>query len=148
MTWLIFVVGAALCWGMYGPMLHIGQTALGSPMRALLWVGVAYFLIAILIPGGVLVFGNEKGQFTREGNMGALAAGALGALGAVCITYALRTGGTPIFVMPLVFCGAPIVNVIFTMILHPPKVAPNPMLYVGFALAATGAFLVLRFKPA
>jgi hypothetical protein len=37
--------------------------------------------------------------------------------------------------------------VIFSMWLHPPKVSPNPMLYVGFVLAALGAGLVLYFKP-
>jgi hypothetical protein len=30
---------------------------------------------------------------------------------------------------------------------HPPKVAPSPLLYLGFVLAALGAYLVLRYKP-
>ncbi|HEY0663197.1 MAG TPA: hypothetical protein VGD18_01180, partial [Thiobacillaceae bacterium] len=50
MNWVMFAIGAALSWGMYGPMLHKGQVALGNPMRALLCVGVAYLLVAILIP--------------------------------------------------------------------------------------------------
>ena len=33
--------------------------------------------------------------------------------------------------MPLVFGGAPIVNVLYSMITSPPKTAPNPMLYLG-----------------
>jgi hypothetical protein len=49
--------------------------------------------------------------------------------------------------MPIVFAGAPVVNVIYSMWTHPPKVAPSPLLYVGFALAAAGAGLVLYFKP-
>jgi hypothetical protein len=49
--------------------------------------------------------------------------------------------------MPLVFAGAPLVNVLFSMWLHPPKTAPNPLLYVGFMMAAFGAGLVLYFKP-
>ena len=36
MLWIIFALGAALAWGLYGPALHRGQVALGSPMRALL----------------------------------------------------------------------------------------------------------------
>ena len=36
--------------------------------------------------------------------------------------------------MPLVFGGAPIVNVLVSMVIHPPKAAINPMLYVGFLL--------------
>ena len=50
MTWIFFALGAALAWGLYGPVLHRGQVDLGSPMRALLCVGVAYFLIGVLVP--------------------------------------------------------------------------------------------------
>ncbi|HLM59108.1 MAG TPA: hypothetical protein VK422_23590, partial [Pyrinomonadaceae bacterium] len=50
MLWIIFALGAALAWGLYGPVLHQGQAALGSPLRALLCVGVAYFLIGVLVP--------------------------------------------------------------------------------------------------
>ena len=50
MTWLAFVAGAVASWGVYGAMLHGGQVKLGSPMRALLCVGIAYFLIGVLVP--------------------------------------------------------------------------------------------------
>ena len=50
--------------------------------------------------------------------------------------------------MPLVFGGAPIVNVLLSMVIHPPKVAPSPLLYVGFVLASVGAGMVLYFRPA
>ena len=50
MTWLVFVAGAVLSWGVYGAMLHQGQVKLGSPMRALLCVGVAYFLVGVVVP--------------------------------------------------------------------------------------------------
>jgi hypothetical protein len=49
--------------------------------------------------------------------------------------------------MPIVFGGAPVINVIAAMVLHPPKTAPSPMLYVGFLLAAAGAGMVLYFRP-
>ena len=148
MNWLLFVLGAVLSWGMYGPMLHKGQIALGSPLRALLCVGVAYFLIGVLVPVVMLAAQGQLGGFNLAGSATATVAGALGALGAVCIIFSFRTGGTPTYVMPLVFGGAPLVNVLYTMYLHPPKVAPNPLLYLGFLLAAAGAYLVLRFKPA
>ena len=53
MLWVIFAIGAALSWGFYGPALFTGQTKLGghspfAPLRALLCVGVAYFLIGVL----------------------------------------------------------------------------------------------------
>ena len=50
MKWMLFVAGAVVFWGMYGPALHQGQVLLGNPWRALLCVGVAYFLIGILVP--------------------------------------------------------------------------------------------------
>ena len=40
--------------------------------------------------------------------------------------------------MPLVFGGAPLVNVLVTMVLHPPKSAIQPDAVVGFLLASAG----------
>ena len=148
MLWILFALGAALAWGLYGPALHQGQVELGSPMRALLCVGFAYFLIGVLVPVISLSAQGELHGFTTKGTVGATIAGALGAAGAVCIIFAFRTGGLPTYVMPLVFAGAPLVNVLYSMWLHPPKTSPNPLLYIGFLLAAIGAGMVLYFKPA
>ena len=127
MNWVIFVAGAVLSWGVYGAMLHQGQVLLGNPLKALLCVGVAYFLVGVLVPvAGLSAQGNLSG----------------------CIIYSFRSGGLPLYVMPLVFGGAPIVNVLYSMAVHPPKVAPSPLLYVGFALASIGAGMVLYFRPA
>ena len=49
--------------------------------------------------------------------------------------------------MPLVFGGAPIVNVLVSVAINPPKDAINPLLYVGFLLASVGGGLVLYFRP-
>ena len=147
MLWILFALGAALSWGLYGPVLHRGQVELGSPMRALLCVGIAYFLIGVLVPVVNLGYSGELHSFTMKGSIAATLGGALGAVGAVCIIFAFKTGGLPTYVMPLVFGGAPLVNVLFSMWLHPPKTSPNPLLYLGFVLAATGAGLVLYFKP-
>jgi hypothetical protein len=147
MVWVIFVAGAVLSWGAYGAMLHQGQTLLGNPLKALLCVGVAYFLIGVIVP--VAALGSQGGlsNFNTSGLILATVAGALGAVGAACIIWAFRTGGLPIYVMPLVFGGAPIVNVIVTMIIHPPRSPLNPMLFVGFLLASVGAAMVLYFRP-
>ncbi len=147
MSWIGFVGGAVLSWGLYGVAMHKGQVALGNPLRALLCVGGAYFLIGVLVPLVALSAQGELRNFTLSGTLTATAAGALGALGAVCIIYAFRSGGLPIYVMPLVFGGAPLVNVLSSVILHPPKEAPNPLLYVGFLLAAAGAGMVLYYRP-
>jgi hypothetical protein len=116
-------------------------------MRALLCVGFAYFLIGVLVPVANLSYQGELSGFTTKGTVAAIAGGALGAIGAICIIFAFRYGGLPTYVMPLVFAGAPLVNVLFSVWLHPPKTTPNPLLYVGFLLAALGAGLVLYFKP-
>ena len=147
MLWIVFVVGAVLSWGAYGVMLHQGQTQLGNPLKALLCVGVAYFLIAILVPVAALGGQGQLNNFNSKGLLIATVAGALGAAGAACIIWAFRSGGLPVYVMPLVFGGAPVVNVILTMALHPPKNPINPMLYLGFLLASVGAGMVLYFKP-
>lgn len=147
MTWLVFVGGAVLSWGVYGAMLHRGQVELGNPLRALLCVGVAYFLIGVLVPAAGLAAQGEFRGFNAAGTATATAAGALGAIGAVCIIWAFRAGGLPTYVMPLVFGGAPLVNVLVTVWTHPPRTAPSPMLYLGFLLAAVGAGMVLYFKP-
>ena len=145
--WILFVAGAVLSWGAYGVLLHRGQVALGNPLKALLCVGVAYFLIGVLVPVAALSAQGGLSNFNSSGLVTATIAGALGAAGAACIIYAFRTGGLPLYVMPLVFGGAPIVNVLVSLAIHPPKSAINPMLYLGFLLASAGAAMVLYFRP-
>jgi hypothetical protein len=147
MIWITFALGAVLAWGMYGPALHLGQVALGSPWRALLCVGFAYFLIGVLVPVASLSTSQGGGGFNLTGSIWATFGGALGAIGAVCIIWAFKAGGLPTYVMPIVFGGAPLVNVLVSMATHPPKTAPNPLLYLGFVLTAAGAGMVLYYKP-
>jgi uncharacterized membrane protein len=146
MWWVIFAIGAALSWGFYGPILGKGQALLQNPMKALLCVGAAYFLMGVLVPLGAL---GPSGltKFTQSGVVNATLGGALGALGAIFIIYAFKNGGQAAYVMPLVFGGAPVINVLYSMAVHPPKGDINPLLWVGMALVPVGAGLVLYFKP-
>jgi hypothetical protein len=148
MGWLVFVAGAALSWGAYGVFLQQGQVQLGNPLKALLCVGAAYFLIGVLVPLVGLSTQGALVGFNTGGIIRATLGGALGAVGAVCIIWAFKSGGLPLYVMPLVFGGAPIVNVALAMAFHPPKAAINPMLFLGFLLASLGAAMVLYFRPA
>src|SRR5438309_1996369 len=119
MTWIIFALGGVLAWGMYGPALHRGQMELGSPWRALLCVGLAYFLIGVLVPLASLSAGQGGiGGFNLAGSIWATVS------------------------------GAPLVNVLVSMLTHPPKTSPNPLLYVGYVVTALGAGMVLYYKPA
>ena len=148
MTWIAFALGAVLAWGMYGPALHKGQVLLGSPLRALLCVGFAYFLLGVLVPVASLATSpGGIGSFPLAGSIWATVGGALGAIGAICIIWAFKSGGLPTYVMPIVFGGAPLVNVVVSAVMHPPKTAPNPLLYLGFIVTAVGAGMVLYFKP-
>lgn len=146
--WMLFVLGALLAWGCYVPMIHAGQVALkGGALRAFLCVGLAYFLTAVLIPLGLLAMKQEPWEFNKHGVSLSLVAGILGAAGALCVILALKTGGTPLVVAPLVFAGAPVVNALVSTAWHRPKSAPEVWFYLGLVLAAAGAFLVLRFRP-
>jgi hypothetical protein len=97
----------------------------------------------------VLALGSQGGlsNFNSTGLINATIAGALGAIGAACIIWAFRTGGLPIYVMPIVFGGAPIVNVIVAMVIRPPQSSINPLMYAGFVLVSIGAWMVLYFRP-
>jgi tellurite resistance protein TehA-like permease len=147
-AWLLFVLGTVVCWGAYGPSIHEGQMALGkNALKAFLCVGAAYFAIAVIAPVVMIKAQGGDFAFTARGAAFALAGGALGAAGALGIILALKNGGRPEHVMPLVFGGAPVVNVLVSMALHPPEARPSPFLYLGFLVLASGAGMVLYFKP-
>lgn len=149
--WLWFVLLTVLCWGAYVPTIHAGQKAIGGKSPALwafLLVGVAYFLVAVLVPAAMLAGRRELSALPGAGASGvALLAGVLGAAGALGVILALMNGGGPSTVPPLVFSGAPIVATIIALLLHRPSEMPNPMFFVGILMAACGAALVLYFKP-
>ena len=147
MIWVVFAVGAALAWGLYGPILAKGQVGLGNPMKALLCVGGAYFVMGIVAP--LMALGpNGLTGFNQGGIIIASIGGALGALGAIFIIYAFKNGGIPTYVMPLVFGGAPVVNTLFSMWLSPPKDSIHPIMWVGMIMVPVGAALVLLYRPA
>ena len=92
------------------------RSSSGNPHARAAVRGRGVFPIGVLVPLVVLMGqGQGLSGFNREGTTAATVAGALGALGAVCIIFSFRTGGTPTYVMPLVFGGAPLVNVLYTM---------------------------------
>jgi peptidoglycan/LPS O-acetylase OafA/YrhL len=127
----------------------------GSRLRPLICVGLAYFLIAVLIPGmlyPLLEYGgtNAAGKeiaWTTSGFVWSLAAGAAGAIGALGIILAFTHGGKPAYVMPLVFGGAPIVNTFFSLSTAKEIGAVSPVFIAGLIIAVIGAVCVLVFAP-
>ena len=163
MNWLIFAYLTVLSWGVYGVLLHIGRS--GMPMgaetphaglKAFLWVGIAYFVVAVVGPLIVLKARGSNFSFAGPGMTWSFVAGVAGALGAFTLVLALGAaavtmkGAAPSAVMPIVFGGAPIVNAFVAMMVHPPeggfKAVPLPFL-AGIVLAAVGAFLVAKYAP-
>jgi len=151
-SWLWFVLLTILCWGSYVPAIHEGQSAIGGKNRALwafLFVGVAYCLVAVLVPAGLLAARQDLVNIPNlKGSTISVIAGVLGAVGALGVILALMNGGTPKTVPPLVFAGAPIMATLVALALHPPKSIPDLRFFLGILLAAGGAALVLRYKPA
>lgn len=144
----LFTAMTALSWGVYGPTLHRGQMAMaGSRLRPFLCVGLAYFLIAVIVPSLLLLQWHEQGEFTFSGTMWSLAGGAAGALGALGIIMAFTFGGKPIFVMPLVFGGAPVINTFVSLLAAGEMSDLHPMFYAGLIVVAAGAVTVLIFAP-
>ena len=136
----------ALCWGIYGPVLHFGREAMRSSLRPFVCVGLAYFLIAVLIPL-VLLSRGERGGWTTKGVVWSLLAGAAGAFGALGVILALGFGGKPIYVMPLVFGGAPVVNTLLTAFMNRAFDQLKAPFLAGLILVILGAVTVLVFKP-
>lgn len=145
---LAFVLLTALSWGVYGPVLHKGQMLMeGSRLRPLICVGISYFVIAVLAPIGLMQVIEEHGQFTFNGCAWSLAGGSAGALGALGIIMAFNFGGKPIYVMPLVFGCAPVVNTFVSLINAKEVGAVSPVFYSGLIMVAAGAVTVLVFAP-
>src|SRR2546422_9111537 len=162
LTWLAFAFLTVFSWGVYGVFLHSGQTLMKPPgavdvdpslwrYKAFLFVGVAYFLVAVLAPLAILLAkGAAFSGYTGRGMGWSLVAGIVGAIGAFGVLLAFGAKGTPAVVMSIVFAGAPMVNAIYSLMLHPPAGgwgSIRPQFYLGIVLAALGGCLVTFYKP-
>ena len=83
----------AFCWGVYGPVLHFGREAMHSNLRPFMCVGLAYFVIAVIVPLALLARGGERGGWTSKGVLWSMLAGTAGSLGALGVILALGFGG-------------------------------------------------------
>jgi hypothetical protein len=160
-TWILYVALAGLSWGTYVPLIAYGGSELGGKASArllgILCVGVAYFLIGVLYPLVYLLSLPKEAQPERSftGLLFSGLAGAAGAVGAMCVVFA--TAARPdykLFIAPLIFGTAPVINTLVSMVWHPKKgqplhfgfQAPHWLLWVGILSVGLGAALVLYSK--
>ena len=175
--WWGYVILAGLAWGMYVPLIFFGGQMLtpedgkgiGGRLASILCVGVAYFLLAVLIPVALM---STQDNATPNWRMGGLVfsglAGAAGAVGAICVIFASKAavdqarfeGVSPatyrIYIAPLIFSLAPAINTLLSLFWHPNAKTgewavfhfdmPGWKLPLGILFVAVGTFLVLFSK--
>ena len=158
-AWLFYALLTVASWGVYGVFLHTGQMGMGDPIngryKAFLFVGIAYFIVAILAPAGMLIAAKANWNFPAKGLWWSLLAGGVGAVGAFGVLLAFGAAPNPKsayvpVVMSIIFAGAPVVNAFVSMLKHPPEGGFGAIkwpFWLGIALAATGGALVSKFKP-
>lgn len=178
--WWGYVILAGLSWGTYVPLIFYGGTELttrpgtiGGRLASILCVGVAYFVMAVVIPVVLMATrGDEaKPEWKTNGLVFSGLAGVMGAVGAICVIFASKAAVDAaklegltgpdiaryrIYIAPLIFTLAPIINTVLSLVWHPkPGNAfhfgfemPSWHLPLGIVLVAAGTFLVLYSKEA
>jgi hypothetical protein len=172
--WWGYVVLAGLAWGTYVPIIFYGGTELttrpgtiGGRLASILCVGVAYFVLAVVIPLALMATRDDaKPEWKTNGLVFSGLAGVMGAVGAICVIFASKAavdqarleGVNPatyrIYIAPLIFCLAPVINTVLSLVWHPKAgdpwhfgfQVPDWKLTIGIVLIAGGVFLVLLSK--
>ncbi len=152
-AWLPYVLLTIATWGLYGIFLHKGQVSIGpagdpnARYKAFLFVGIAYFLVAVLAPLLLLIVKGSDWKMQGTGMSWSLIAGIVGAIGAFGVLLAFGGGGKPPVVMSLIFAGAPLVNAAVGITLDKQWSQVKPMFILGILLASAGAYLIVAYKP-
>lgn len=165
-VWLLYVLMAGLCWGTYVPLIAFGGKNLSAGpaypfagrYAAFLCVGVAYVVIAVVFPLARSFSVGEPIPSKPIGIVFASLAGVAGALGALGVIFATASAGPDdrIYIAPLIFTLAPLLNTLVSLFWHPtadnplhfgaPETMPSWKLFVGVILVGIGAGLILFSK--
>lgn len=174
MPWWGYVVAAGLAWGTYVPIIFYGGQELttkpgtiGGRLASILCVGVAYFVLAVVIPVVLMSRRDDaKPEWKTNGLVFSALAGIAGAVGAICVIFASKAavdaakleGVNPatyrVYIAPLIFALAPAINTLLSLVWHPKPgdpwhfgfEVPGWKLPAGILLVAVGTFLVLYSK--
>jgi drug/metabolite transporter (DMT)-like permease len=169
--WLVYVACAGLAWGTYVPIIFYGGSELGGKanarLMAILCVGGAYFVIGVLFPLVMFLTGRYPWpEMKGTGLVFSSLAGVAGAVGAICVIFASKAAVEAataaklppptyrVFIAPLIFGLAPVINVLVSTVWHPRPgnpwhfelELPGWKLWVGIVLVGLGAALVLFSK--
>jgi len=172
--WWGYVLLAGLAWGTYVPLIFFGGTQLstgpgtiGGRLASILCVGVAYFVLAVVVPVVLMsVRDDGKPDWRTTGLVFSGLAGVAGAVGAICVIFASKAavdtakseGIDPatyrIYIAPLIFALAPAINTLVSLVWHPKTgnpwhfafELPGWKLPAGIVLVALGTYLVLMSK--
>ena len=150
---VLFALLTAGFWGLYGPALGQARSALLSPFKPYVAIGVAYLVWGIV--GGIvgMLYTGDSFAFTGAGATWGFIAGSLGAFGALTLTLAMFSGGTamPQVVMPIVFGGAVTVTALVSVWQLRGQVQTSPWLWIGilgmFACIVTVAYNTPHAAP-
>ena len=156
--WYVWALMTVICWGTYGVCMHTGSASMKNPehgrIMAFLWVGLAYFLTAVIAP---LIILKLKGgpidfwAFPTKGWQWSLIAGTLGAIGALGVLLAFGASpNPPVYVpvvMSIIFAGAPIVNAVVNTTKNNGWANVQWPFVLGILLAALGGYLVTKHVP-
>ena len=172
--WWGYVLLAGLAWGTYVPLIFFGGTQLstgpgtiGGRLASILCVGVAYFVLAVVVPVVLMSLRDDgKPDWRTTGLVFSGLAGVAGAVGAICVIFASKAavdtakseGIDPatyrIYIAPLIFALAPAINTLVSLVWHPKTgnpwhfafELPGWKLPAGIVLVALGTYLVLMSK--
>jgi drug/metabolite transporter (DMT)-like permease len=165
--WLLYVGLAGLSWGTYVPLIAYGGSELRGPggrFMAILCVGIAYFIIGVLVPLVLFLSGQTPWpQTTSQGLIFSGLAGVAGAAGALCVIFATKSAmavgagshiNYKLYIAPLIFGLAPVINTLVSVVWHPRGSEPFRFgfeppgwkLWVGILFVGIGAALVLFSK--
>lgn len=174
--WWGYVILAGLAWGTYVPIIFFGGSELGGKanarLMAILCVGVAYFVLAVVFPLFLFLSGQQQWPGMKTtGLVFASLAGVAGAVGAICVVFAssaamaagaeakkLNPDFNPasyrLLIGPLIFGLAPVINTLISSVWHPEPgnpwhfdvQLPGWKLALGILLVGGGSFLVLYSK--